>query len=81
LVVDCLALGYLGAKPPEGGYLMAAQLTTAYYFIHFLIVMPVVGIIETPRPRPRSVAESIFGKSSPGGGHVPQAVAAAAEKR
>jgi ubiquinol-cytochrome c reductase cytochrome b subunit len=51
LVIDCLALGYLGAKPPEGGYLIAGQLATAYYFIHFLVIMPVVGIIETPKPR------------------------------
>ncbi|HEY7645068.1 MAG TPA: cytochrome b N-terminal domain-containing protein [Hyphomicrobiales bacterium] len=81
LVVDCLALGYLGSKPPEGGYLIASQLATAYYFIHFLIVLPLVGIFETPRPRPRTVADSIFGTGGGGGGRVPHPVAAAAEKR
>ncbi|NJM34149.1 MAG: cytochrome b [Rhodomicrobium sp.] len=80
-VVTCVALGYIGAKPAEGGYLIAAQILTAYYFIHFLVVMPVVGIIETPKPRPRSIADSIFGERKPGGGPVPQAAAAAAEKR
>ncbi len=82
LVITCLALGYLGAKPPEGGFLIAGQLFTAYYFLHFLVVMPVVGIIETPKPRPRSIADSIFGESGRGGGgHVPQPAAASAEKR
>jgi ubiquinol-cytochrome c reductase cytochrome b subunit len=79
-VITCLALGYLGAKPPEGGYLIAARIFTAYYFIHFLLVMPIVGIIESPKPKPRSIAESIFGERPVGGGPVPHAAAAAAEK-
>jgi quinol-cytochrome oxidoreductase complex cytochrome b subunit len=81
LVIDCLALGYLGAKPPEGGYLIAGQIATAYYFIHFLVVMPVVGMIETPKPKPRTIADSIFKGGERGGGHVLQPAAAAAEKR
>jgi len=81
LVITCLALGYLGSKPPEGGYLIAGRLFTAYYFIHFLIVMPVVGIIETPKPRPRSIMDSVLGQSGRGGGQVPNAAVAAAEKR
>jgi ubiquinol-cytochrome c reductase cytochrome b/c1 subunit len=81
LVLACVALGYLGAKPPEGGYLIAARLFTAYYFIHFLIVMPLVGIIETPKPRPRSIADSIFGDSGRGGGPLPNPAVMAVEKR
>jgi ubiquinol-cytochrome c reductase cytochrome b/c1 subunit len=81
LVITCLALGFLGSKPPEGAYLPAARLFTAYYFIHFLIIMPVVGIIETPKPRPKTIAESIFGSSAHGGGRMPQAAPASAENR
>jgi len=81
LVITCLALGYLGAKPPEGGYLIAGRLFTAYYFIHFLIVMPIVGIIETPKPRPRSIMDSVLGDSGRGGGQMPNAAVASAEKR
>ncbi len=55
----CVALGYLGAKPAEGWYVIASQVFTFYYFAHFLIVMPVVGIIETPTPQPGSIAETI----------------------
>jgi ubiquinol-cytochrome c reductase cytochrome b/c1 subunit len=75
----CLALGYLGSKPAEGVYVTWAQIFTAYYFIHFLIVMPVVGLIETPKPLPRSIAESVLGKGS--GGGMPAGAAASPEKR
>jgi ubiquinol-cytochrome c reductase cytochrome b subunit len=79
-VVTCLALGYLGAKPPEGAYLFWARVFTAYYFAHFLIVMPLVGIIETPKPQPRSIADSVLGPDR-GGGPMAQPAPAAAEKR
>jgi ubiquinol-cytochrome c reductase cytochrome b subunit len=79
LVIDCLTLGYLGAKPPEGGYLIAAQLATAYYFIHFLVVMPVVGLIETPRSKPKSIADSIFAHGKAHASAPPRPAAKAAE--
>jgi len=79
-VFSCIALGYLGAKPAEGGYVTAARFFTAYYFIHFLVVMPLVGIIERPRQRPGSIAESIYGTKE-GRGAAPDAVPAAPEKR
>jgi len=69
----CIALGYLGAKPAEGWYLIATQVFTFLYFAHFLLVMPIVGLIETPKPMPGSVAESISGKPErdPGRGAQP----------
>jgi ubiquinol-cytochrome c reductase cytochrome b/c1 subunit len=58
----CIGLGYLGAMPAEGGYVIAARILTAYYFLHFLIILPVLGMIEKPRPRPASIAEAVLGK-------------------
>jgi len=58
----CLALGYLGAKPAEGAYVMWARVFTFYYFAHFLIIMPIIGIIETPKQLPRSITEAVLGK-------------------
>jgi ubiquinol-cytochrome c reductase cytochrome b subunit len=78
-LITCLALGYLGAKPAEGVYVMWARIFTFYYFAHFLLVMPIVGIIETPSSMPRSISEAVLGK---GGGMGSTAAAAAApEKR
>ena len=66
-VFTCIALGYLGAKPAEGQYIIWARVFTAYYFIHFLLVMPIVGLIETPKKLPRSIADSVLGSSHGGG--------------
>ncbi|TNC11114.1 cytochrome b [Methylobacterium terricola] len=57
----CFLLGWLGSKPPEGGYVLASRLATFYYFAHFLIVMPLVGLFETPKPLPGSILESVTG--------------------
>jgi ubiquinol-cytochrome c reductase cytochrome b subunit len=62
LVIDVLALGYLGAIPPEGNAVIAARLFTLYYFAHFLVVMPIVGLIETPRPVPSTISETFTHK-------------------
>ncbi|MFD0986661.1 cytochrome b [Methyloligella solikamskensis] len=64
-VLDCLMLGYLGAQMPEGIYLILSQLGTVYYFGFFLVIMPLLGIFETPRPRPGSITESVLGRKSP----------------
>ena len=62
-VAACLGLGYLGSQPPEGGFVIAARILTAYYFIHFIIITPLIGLIETPKPLPNSISESVL-KSS-----------------
>ena len=56
---DCLVLGYVGANPPEGYFIPLGQLATAYYFLHFLVVMPVVGLWEKPRPVPDSISAAV----------------------
>ncbi|HRY03581.1 MAG TPA: cytochrome b, partial [Beijerinckiaceae bacterium] len=53
-------LGYLGSQPPEGGAVLAARILTAYYFAHFLVILPLLGLFETPRPVPASIAESVL---------------------
>src|SRR6266540_6830387 len=45
-VVVCLGLGWLGSKPAEGGYVIAARILTIYYFVHFLIILPILGFVE-----------------------------------
>jgi ubiquinol-cytochrome c reductase cytochrome b/c1 subunit len=64
-VIDCLLLGYLGAQPAEGIYVILSRLATVYYFAHFLIILPVLGIIEKPKNVPTSISESVLGKSAP----------------
>ena len=61
-VATCLVLGWLGAKPAEGGYVIAARVLTAWYFIHLLVVLPLLGFIETPKPVPNSISEAVLKK-------------------
>lgn len=77
-VFTCVALGYLGSKPAEGVYVVAAQIFTVCYFMFFLVAMPIIGLIETPRKLPRSITESVLGK---GGVGLPSGAAAAPETR
>jgi len=62
-VVNFIGLTYLGAAPAEGIYVVLAKICTAYYFAHFLIILPLLGRIETPRPLPTSISESVLGKT------------------
>ena len=59
-----LGLGYLGSQPAEGGYVIASRILTAWYFFHFLVIMPVLGMIEKPRPVPESITAAVLAKSA-----------------
>ncbi|MCY4032484.1 MAG: cytochrome b N-terminal domain-containing protein, partial [Hyphomicrobiales bacterium] len=59
----CLGLGWLGAQPAEGGYVIAARLLTVYYFAHFFVILPALGYIEKPKPMPASIEESLESKT------------------
>jgi ubiquinol-cytochrome c reductase cytochrome b/c1 subunit len=63
-VITCILLGYLGAQPPEGVYVILGRILTVCYFAYFLIVMPLLSRIETPRPLPNSIADDVLAKSS-----------------
>ncbi len=66
-VVVCLGLGYLGAQPAEGGYVIAARILTTMYFLFFLAVLPLLGLFEKTKPLPNSITESVLGKNGGGG--------------
>ncbi len=58
--VNCIALGYLGAMPAEGWYVIWSRICTTYYFAYFLMILPVLGKIEKPLPLPRSIGEAVL---------------------
>ena len=65
-VADTIFLGWLGSRPAEGTYVAMAQVGTFYYFAFFIIVMPVLGLIETPKRLPNSITEAVLEKSKSG---------------
>jgi quinol-cytochrome oxidoreductase complex cytochrome b subunit len=65
-VITCIGLGWLGSKPAEGLYVIAARLLTAYYFGYFIVVLPLLGIFEKTKPLPNSISESVLGAKTSG---------------
>ena len=66
LLVDVVILTWIGGSPPEGNFILIGRIATIYYFTHFLILMPLVGVIETTKPLPNSISESVLKKSTKG---------------
>ena len=62
LVVVMAVLFYCGGAPAEEPYVMLSQVATAYYFLHFLVIVPIVSSIEKPEPLPFSITEAVLGK-------------------
>lgn len=46
LVADFCILGWIGQKPVEDPYVLVGALATIFYFLFFLVLMPLIGIVE-----------------------------------
>ncbi|MDF7775062.1 cytochrome b N-terminal domain-containing protein [Sphingomonas sp. AOB5] len=64
LIVDVLILGYCGGAAATPFFIIMSQICAAYYFAHFLIIVPIISRIETPKPLPGSITEAVLGKSA-----------------
>ena len=60
LFIDALALGYLGGMPAEGIYVTLSRVATAWYFLHFLVILPMLGVFENTKPLPKSISEPVL---------------------
>ncbi len=58
--LDAVLLGYIGAQKPEGIWPTVGLLATLYYFAHFLVIVPLLGMLERPRPLPASISEAVL---------------------
>ena len=65
LIPSVIILGYCGGAPAEPHYLAISQVATAYYFSHFLLVLPLVARFEKPLPLPHSISTSVLGGARP----------------
>jgi ubiquinol-cytochrome c reductase cytochrome b subunit len=45
-VVDFIILMWIGSQHPDSPYLEIGQIATAFYFIWFLVLVPLIGLIE-----------------------------------
>ncbi|MDB5709506.1 MAG: cytochrome [Sphingomonas bacterium] len=74
LVADVLVLGWCGGSPATATYVIISQVAAAYYFAHFLIIVPLISRAERPRPLPNSITEAVLAKK---GGTSPRETALA----
>ncbi len=69
-VINSIFLGWLGSRPAEGAYVIMSQIGTFYYFGFFLIIMPILGLVETPKRLPNSITEAVLAKKNKGAATV-----------
>jgi len=60
LVLDVLILGYCGGSPADPFYVIVAQVCSAYYFLHFLVILPWIARTERPVALPNSITEAVL---------------------
>ncbi len=65
LVVDFIVLTWCGAMPADEPYATISLIASAYWFAYFLVILPLLGIIEKPKDQPNSIEEDFSG-------HYPQ---------
>jgi ubiquinol-cytochrome c reductase cytochrome b subunit len=63
-VVNFFVLMWCGAMPAEEPYATIALVASAYWFAYFLVILPLLGVIEKPSERPVSI-EQDFEASHP----------------
>ena len=59
-LIDAVILGWVGSKPAEGIFIIISRVATFYYFLHFLILLPLLGKFEKNRPLPESIGRPVL---------------------
>jgi ubiquinol-cytochrome c reductase cytochrome b subunit len=57
LTLDFVALTWAGSQPPEGIVPLVSLIASAYWFAYFLIILPLLGVLEKPLPVPATIEE------------------------
>ncbi|QBY01888.1 cytochrome b [Rhodophyticola sp. CCM32] len=73
-IFNFFMLMWVGARPAEGIYPYIALIGSAYWFAYFLIILPILGVIEKPLPQPDTIEEDFnahYGPEADGGASAP----------
>jgi len=62
LVVDFVVLMWAGAMPAEGIYTNIALIGAAYWFGYFLVILPLLGVLERPTTPPATIEQDFKAK-------------------
>ncbi|MGO9742501.1 MAG: cytochrome b [Roseiarcus sp.] len=64
-VICCVGLGYLGSQEVGDTATLVARILTLGYFGFLVVALPLLGVIERPRPVPASITDAVLAKSAP----------------
>ena len=79
-VLVCITLGFAGSGPPDNYFLgheaappdewhftykLVGQIATVCYFAYFFPILPLLGLLESPKPLPSSITDDVLAKHSP----------------
>ena len=61
LIPTIVVLGYCGGSHASANVVLVSQVFAAYYFAHFLVILPIISRIEKTLPLPNSITEAVLG--------------------
>jgi ubiquinol-cytochrome c reductase cytochrome b subunit len=94
--INAFILGACGSHPPdeiivkfgetaEGAYgftwLHLAKICTLYYFAYFIVILPLLGLVEKPKAQPPSISEAVYQRPTPATMAIPAGAAADHDRR
>jgi ubiquinol-cytochrome c reductase cytochrome b subunit len=66
--VNFVVLTWVGAMPAEGIYTTIALIGTTYWFAYFLVILPLLGVLEKPTVPPATIEEDFRVYAATGSG-------------
>jgi len=66
LALDFMVLMWAGAMPAEPPYSTISLIGSAYWFAYFLVILPLLGVIEKPKAEPVTIEDDFdahYGKA------------------
>ncbi|WP_374643197.1 cytochrome b [Tabrizicola sp.] len=65
LAIDFVVLMWCGSMPAEEPYATISLIASAYWFAYFLVILPLLGVIEKPLAQPATIEEDFNAHYSP----------------
>ena len=70
---------WAGAMPAEPPYSIISLIGAAYWFGYFLVILPLLGVIEKPQPQPETIEDDFASHYPKASGEAGQSAATPAE--
>ena len=61
-----MTLGWSAPIRRRGSAILVGRIATIYYFLHFLVILPLLARLERPKPLPASISQPVLS-----GGYAP----------